>query len=491
MPDPEKINTRSVTAAMFWSALERVGQQGVMVVVQLVLARLLGPEAFGLVAMVTIFYAVAQGVVDSGLSQALVQKKRVDPIDGHSMFYVNVALGVAMAGLLCAASPVIAWFYERPVLLPMTCCFALIPLVNSFGLVQESLLRRALDYRRLMIATLPATLVSGVVGVAMALLGFGVWALVAQMLTLRVLWVLMIWRVSDWRPARAFSLDAVRRMFGFGSKVMAEGILNVIFDNIYFLVIGKVFDALTLGLFFNARKLQMLVSTNLSAIMARVAFPVFSQIQDDSERMRKGLRRAVRLLALFNGLLCALMAALADPLFRGVLGREWIGSIPYFQWLAVVALFYPFSALNLSVLMAKGRSDLFLLVGMVKRVLIVVNLVVCLRYGVQALVYGMAALALISFLINAYFTGRFLRFSAWRQLREAAPYVAVAGLCWAAMAALSRIGFGLPHGLIAVVQVVVGVSSWLALCYACRLKAFEEAAALVRSRVKRPAQAAG
>lgn len=474
--------SNKVFSATVWSALERFGQQGVLIIVQLVLAAKLGPEVFGLLAMLLIFYAVAQSLVNSGFSFALIQKQEIDSLDCSSMFYFNIVLGVVVAGAMCAVSPLVAWFYGKPILQPMMCALAIVPFINSFGLVQETLLRRELKFKRLMIATFPATVLSGAIGIVLAYNGWGVWSLVIQMVSLRFIWVGLMWFASAWRPTREFSAAALKKMFGFGSKVMVEGLATVIFDNLYLLVIGKVFDAVSLGLYSNARKLQHLVSVNLTAILSRVAFPVFSRLQDDTERMRRGFSRAVGILILFNGLICALMVATADPLFRGVLGNEWIGSIPYFQWLAAVALFYPLSSVNLNVLIALGRSDLFLMVGVVKKVLIVLNLAIAWRWGVMAIVYGQVAIALLSFLINAHYTGKFLRYPAWAQLWEGVGGLLAAGSTAVVMTALAQLGRGLPYLLIAFGQVVIGVGFWLAVCYAFDLRAFHELIKILRNR---------
>ncbi len=470
--------------AGFWSALERVGQQVVLVLTQLWLARLLGPELFGLVAMLTIFYSVAQVIVDGGLGNALIQKNEIDEVDCNSVFYFNVVLGFVLAGLICVASPWIAAFYGRPVLMPMTCVLALIPLINGFGIVQMALLRRELRFKRILLASVPATVLSGALGVGMALAGFGVWALVAQMVGLRLFWVVLIWIVSDWRPRLRYSARSIKRMFGFGSKLMLENVLTVIFEDVYFLVVGKIFDAITLGLYFNARRLQRMVATTVSGMLARVALPVFAQIQDDPDRMKRGMRRGVRLVILLNGLICALMVATAEPLFRGVLGDKWIGSIPYFQWLAAVALFYPLSAVNLNVLVALGRSDLFLGVGVVKKVLIALNLVIAWRWGVMAIVYGQVAIAFASFLINAYYTGRFLRYSALAQLWDGVGGLLAAGSSAVVMAVLAQLGRGLPHLVIVAGQVVVGVGFWAVVCFAFDLRAFHDFTNLLRNRSK-------
>ncbi len=472
--------TSKAMKAGVWSAIERVGQQMVLVIVQLWLARLLGPEAFGLVAMLIIFYNIAQVLVDSGFGNALIQKSEIDETDCNSVFYFNIVLGALAAGAMCAISPWVAGFFERPVLQPMTCWLALIPLINSFGVVQQSLLRRQLRFRRILAASMPATVISGVIGVAMALNGFGVWALVAQMVSLRFFWVLLMWRVSPWRPAWEYSGRSIRRMFDFGSKLMADSLLTVIFENLYFMVIGKLFDAVTLGLYFNARRLQRLVSSTLAGVLVRVVLPVFSQVQDDTERMRRGLRRATRLVALVIGMVCAMMITMADPVFRGILGDDWIGSIPYFQWLAIVALFYPFSAMNLNVLMAIGRSDQFLIAGVIKKVLIVLNLVICWRYGVMALVYGLAVLSLLDFFVNAFFTGQHLRYPAYKQLWDAAPYFAVAAAAGLVMVVFAQLCFGLPHLVIAAGQAILGTGIWLAASYAFELEAYNEFVKLFR-----------
>ncbi|MCG3178517.1 MAG: Teichuronic acid biosynthesis protein TuaB [Phycisphaerae bacterium] len=466
------INTSKMLKATVWSALENISQQLVLLAVQLILARLLGPKAFGLVAMLAIFYALVQTVVDSGFANALIQKKEVTSVDCSSVFYFNISLGVLMAGLLSLSSPWIAAFYDQPILVPLTCWLSVNNVINAFGAVQHALLKRQFQFRKLLSASFPASVASGVVGVGLALMGAGVWAIIAQMLAMRLVWVALMWVVSNWRPTREFSWSALRKMFGFGSKLMATSLIAVIFDNLNFLVIGKIFDAVSLGLYSNARRLQMTVSVNINSIVSRVAFSAFSQVQEEPARLRQGFRRVVRTLALFSGLMAAMLLATAGPLVRGLLGRAWIPAIPYIHWLAALVFFFPLSGNNVDLVKGRGRSDLILIGALIKQGLIVANLVIAWRWGIQAIVIGQVGVGILGYLVNAYLSSLAVHCSVWRQVLDIVPSGLVAAVVCVAMLAVPWV---LPmHSNLwtLIAEVVVGTVCWLVISYGLNVADF-------------------
>lgn len=481
--------TSKALSAGIWSTLERVGQQGVQVLVLLVLARLLGPEAFGLIAMLTIFYGIAEALVNSGFGSALIQKKQITSVDCNSVFFLNITIGILMAGLMCLASPWIAEFYEEPVLQPMTCWLALMPIINSFGLVHTTLLRRNLQFRKLLFITMPATVISGLIGIMMALSDCGVWSLVAQMLSMRFLWVCLLWRSSGWRPRLEYSGQSITGLFGFGSKVMAEGLLNVVVLNLYYLLVGKIFDTHILGLFFHARRLQKMIIGNVSTSLNRISLPLFSQIQEDKERIHRGLHQANRLIAMTIGITCAFMFAVADPVFRGVLGNEWIDSISYFQWLSVAGLFAPIIMINRSIMLAVGRSDMSLWLSIFIKVLNILNLIIGYSYGIMALIYGIVIIGIVSHITTLYLIARLFHISIQRQFLNTLPSWTMAAVTCMVMLSIGAIIRGFPYLLIVLIQVFAGLTVWLAIGYAFGVQSLTECVQLVKQKVNQRKQA--
>ncbi len=315
---------------LWWSFLETFGLQGARFVIGIVLARILFPEQFGLIGMLAIFIAVAQSFLDSGFGAALIQKRYVTPTDICSIFYFNLLIGLLAAIFLCLAAPWIAAFYNQPILTALTRAMSLTLVINAFGLIPNTILTKQINFKTLTKVSLIGSGLSGILGVAMALAGYGVWSLAAQQISGTFFQTVIVWILSAWRPAALFSFQSLREMFGFGSRLLAAGLLNQIFNNLYLLVIGKVFSATDLGFFTRAKSLQELPSHTLSEMVARVTFPVFSSIQDDRVRLKKGLKKALTTLVMVSFPAMIGLAIVARPLILVLLTKKWefVGPLP-------------------------------------------------------------------------------------------------------------------------------------------------------------------
>ena len=275
------------TKALFWSFVEAVGLRGVQFVIGIILARLLLPEQFGLIGMLTVFIAFAQTFFDSGFGSALIQKRNATQTDICSIFYFNIVVGLVTAGLLCLVAPWIAEFYNQPILMPLMRVMSLTIVINSFGLIQNTLLVKHIDFKTQTKVSLIASVSSGIIGVSLAVAGFGVWSLAIRQICSTIFQTLLLWFFNTWRPALIFSFKCLREMFTFGSRVLASGLLNTITENIYLLVIGKVFSMRDLGFFARAKDIEEFPSRTLASMVGRVMFPVFSNIQDEPARLKR------------------------------------------------------------------------------------------------------------------------------------------------------------------------------------------------------------
>jgi O-antigen/teichoic acid export membrane protein len=459
--------------ALSWSFLESIGLQGVRLVIGIVLARLLFPEQFGLVGMLTIFMAVAQAFLDSGFGAALIQKRDATPIDACSMFYFNIVVGLMAAGLMCLVAPWIAAFFSQPVLAPLTRLLSLTIVTNSFGLIQNTILQKQINFKTQTKVSLMAGVISGIIGVTLAGMGFGVWSLAVQQISSSFCRTAFLWFVNDWRPALIFSLKSLREMFGFGSRLLVSGLLNQIFENIYLLVIGKLFSAADLGFFTRAQALEEIPSQTFSGMVGRVAFPVFSTIQDDPGRLKRGMKKALSTLVLVNFPMMVGLAIIARPLVLVLLTDKWAGCITYFQLLCVVGLLYPLHLINLNVLQALGRSDLFLRLEIIKKLLILINIAVTWRWGISAMICGMIGLSIIAYYLNSYYTGALLGYPIREQLRDLIPSLITSVLMGIAVYAVGLLPFP-NHWPMLLVQVLTGVVAYVGLCRIFRLAAFVE-----------------
>lgn len=459
--------------ALFWSFFESAGLQSVRFVVGIVLARLLFPAQFGLIGMLMIFMAVAQSFLDSGFGAALIQKREATLTDTCSIFYFNIGVGLAAAGLLCMVAPWIAVFYNQPILTPLTRALSLTIVINSFGLIQNTILTKQVDFKTQAKVSLIASALSGIIGVSMAATGFGVWSLVVQQISSAFFRTVLLWLLNGWRPALIFSLKSLREMFGFGSRLLASGLLNQIFDNIYILVIGKLFSATDLGFFTRAQTLREVPSKTLSEMVGRVTFPVFSTIQDDPARLKKGMKKALTTLVLVNFPMMIGLAVIARPLVLVLLTEKWTESIPYLQLLCLVGLLFPLHVINLNLLQALGRSELFLRLEIIKKILIVINIAVTVRWGISAMIYGMIGTSIISYYLNSYYTGVLIGYPIREQLRDLFPYLILAVVMGIAVYAAGLLPFP-NHWSILLLQMPLGIVIYVCLCRLFRLPAFVE-----------------
>ena len=468
--------------ALFWSFLERFGQQGIQFVITIILARLLLPEEFGLIAMLAIFIAIAQSFIDSGFGSALIQKKNATHVDECSIFYFNIFVGFLAAGLLCLAAPWIAGFYNQPLLVPLTCALSLNLIINAFGLMQTTLLTKHIDFKTQLKISVIATVISGTIGVAMALNGFGVWSLVAQSLGNNLFRTALLWFFNTWRPSLVFSFRSLRTMFAFGSRLLASGLLDTVFANIYLVVIGKLFSPMALGFYSQGKRIQELPVANISGIVSRVTFPVFSSVQGDKPRLKRGVRKALALLVMINFPMMVGLAIVAKPLVLVLLTEKWIPCVPYLQLLCVVGMLYPVHLINLNVLKAQGRSDLFLRLEILKKILIVIAIAVTYRWGIIAMIYGQIATSCLAYFLNAYYTGKMLDYPITEQIQDLIPSLALAGIMGVGVYALKYTPIVNQLTLLST-QIMTGVVLYALFCYIFRTSSFMEVIEIIKSKL--------
>ena len=472
-PPLSSLENRAIRG-VFWSATERLGPQAVQLMVSIVLARLLLPEQFGLIGMLTVFLALGAVFLNSGFGSALIQKQDATEVHYSSVFYTNILLSVVAAGILCLAAPLIARFYGEPILTPLTRVLSLNFVLSAFGLIQLFLMTKRLDFKTQTKASLIASLGSGVVGIAMAVLDFGVWSLVAQSVSMTLFNTLLLWVFNTWRPRKAFSLTALRELFGFGSRLLASGLLDTVFSNTYNIVIGKLFSPADLGYYTRAYTLQQLPSQTLGGVVGRVTFPLFAEMQGDRARMKNGFRKALRALALVNFPLMIGLLVCARPLVLTLLTDKWAPAIPYLQLLCIVGLLYPLHLINLTVLLAMGRSDLYFRIQLAKKVLIAVGIAITWRWGIMAIILGQILTSIVAYYLNSYYSGRMIGYSMRQQVLDVLPYLGAAAAMGAGAFGLTWLPVAQPAALL-FMQVVSGGLIYGLLCRGFRLPVFMDA----------------
>lgn len=439
-----------------WSFIEMASRQGLQLLIYVVMARLLTPEAFGLIGMTAIFMALSQSVVMSGFGQALIQKQDTTIVDESTVFYFNIVAGIVMCCGLSLAAPWIADFYGEPLLTPVTRVFSISLIINSFGIVQNALLMKEVRFKTRAYARIPSVVISGIVGITMAYMSFGVWAIIAQFMVMNFCFTVGLWILHPWRPVLRFSFSSFRTLWGFGSKLLLSGLLNTIFLRGYSIIIGKLYAARELGFYQNAKELVAVCSQMLSSVVAQVNFPLMAKIQDEPERMRLAFSRVLKITMLLISPIMVGLCIVAPNLILVVLGEKWSGSILYIQILCFTGLLYPIHMLNLSVLQAQGRSDLFLRLEIIKKVITVLCVLASFRYGVIGLLMGQCVSSTIGLTVNTFYTKKSMDAGLIMQLRWLAG-ISYLPLAMGVVVALAYFT-GLPRFYMLAVQVLSGIA---------------------------------
>ena len=401
-----------------WSSVERFSVQGVQFLVMLVIARLLDPKDFGLIGMLAIFLAVAQSLIDSGFSQALIRKQNRTEVDNSTVFYFNIIVSAILYLILYAIAPWVAGFYNEPQLCSLMRVLCLIIIINSFAVVQRALYTASINFKTQAKASFIAAIISGVVGVWLAYNGYGVWTLVWQQLLNAGVNTLLLWVYSNWYPRWQYSWKSFRQLFSFGSKLLVSGLIDTLFTNIYLLVIGKIFSASSLGFYTQADRFTKLPSSNITGILQRVTYPVLCSLQDDDNRLREDYRKLLRLSAFIIFPLMCLLAGIAYPLVDLLLGEKWRFAATLIIPLSFTMMWYPIHAINLNLLQVKGRSDLFLRLEIIKKIIGVSVLVLSIPLGLLFMCYAGIVTSIICLIINTYYTGKLIRVGFLMQMKD-------------------------------------------------------------------------
>ena len=406
---------------VIWSAVERFSTQGVQFLFGILLARLLTPNDYGMIAMLAIFIAVSQTFIDSGFGNALIRKPDRNEADKATVFFFNIFMAAICYGVIFLAAPLIARFYNMPQLEGILRVLAINLIIQAFGSIQHLNLTIDLNFKTLAKISFSGAVVGGTAGLICAYNGLGVWSLVVQQMTTTSFKVFLFWVLVRWRPKTFFNKKSFRNMFGFGSKLLASGLLNTLYENIYDLIIGKVFSAATLGNYSRASHFGYFPSSNITGIFQRVTFPVLSKIQDDHEKLRIAYLKFLNMATLVIFPLMIGLVALAKPFILLVLTDKWVDVILILQIISIAYMWYPVHAINLNILQVLGRSDLFLKLEIIKKIVGITVLVITVPHGIIALCYGQWVTTCFGLVINTYYSGKLLNAGLFIQLKMYIP----------------------------------------------------------------------
>ena len=462
---------QKAASSFLFKLIESLGAQGISFVVSVVLARLLTPDDYGVLSMLTVFIAVSQVFVQSGLNTALIQKKRVDEADLSSVFFVSLGIAVGLYALLFCLSPVIAAYFHMAALQKTLRVLALVLLPGALVSVQNAVVARQMAFRKLMLCSLIATAFSGVVGVTMALKGLGYWALVGQQLANQLCLAAALGVALKWRPAMRFSFERVKGLVHFGWKLLLSSLLDTGYQNLRTAVIGKQFSEQTLGFYNRGKQFPELVMNAVNGSIQSVMLPVLSESQDDIFRMKQMMRRSVMVSSFLVLPLMAGLAAVAKPLVSLLLTEKWLSCVPFLQICCIDFAFYPIHTANLQAINAMGRSDVFLKLELIKKSygLVILAITALCFHSVLAIAWGAVISTLLSAVVNAAPNRKFLHYGYLEQMKDILPPLGLAIGMFLCVSAVELLGLSLPVTLL--IQVLLGIAVYAGLALLLRLEA--------------------
>ncbi len=471
-------NRSKVVSNLIWRFFERCGAQLVSFAVSIVLARILEPSLYAPISKVTVITAILMVFVDSGMANALIQKKDPDDLDFSSVFYFNVCFCLLLYVALFFAAPLIAALYKTPQLTPLVRVLGLTVVVAGIKNVQQAYVSKTMQFKRFFFATLGGTLFSAVLGISMARRGFGVWALVAQQLSNVTVNTGILWFTVGWRPKAMFSLERLKGLLGYGWKLLSASLLDTVYLQLYPLLIGIRYADAELAFFERGRNWPNLLVENINYSIDSVLLPVMSSQQEHRQQVREMTRRAIKTSSYIMMPLMAGLAVCAEPLVRLLMTEKWLPAVPFLQVFCVIYAFYPLHTANLNAIKAMGRSDVFLKLELLKKALETLILLVTLRFGVLAMALGQLCSGVAAQLINAWPNRKLLDYAYLQQLKDMAPAV----LLSLGMAALvSTIRFlGLSDWLTLLLQVPAGVAVYVAGSLLLRIDSFQYVLSILR-----------
>ena len=466
-----------------WSAADALLGQGVTFIVGLVLARLLSPDEYGLIGICLIFTTVLNGIVDSGFSNALIRKKDVTDEDYNTMFTTNMAISIVLYVLLFISAPFVSDFFHRIELIALVRVTGLVLFFNALSITQVTILTKNIDFKTKTKASLVSAIISGVIGIAMAFMGYGVWSLVAQQLSKQLLYTLCLWVLSKWWPKFTFYKDSFKYMWGFGWKLLASGILNNVWNQLYQVVIGRCYTSSTLGHYTRANEYASIFSSNLTLIVQRVSYPVLAEIQDDKERMVQGYRKVIKVTMFVTAVCMISLGAVSEPLIYTLIGTKWHEAATYLPLICISMSLYPLHAINLNILQVLGRSDIFLYLEILKKIVGIVPIVIGIFCGIYYMLLASILTGVISLYLNTWYTGKTLNYSFWKQLRDITPSYFTALVIALAVYFLKYLS--LPYYIVLMLQIIVGIVACITISEIFKFDEYKELKTIVIKLVNR------
>ena len=473
----ESLRNKTISGT-FWSATDAFLGQGVTFLVGIVLARLLSPTEYGLIGIALIFTVVLSGIVDSGFSTALIRKKDATDTDYNTMFITNMVMSLLLFVVLYFASPLISVFFNRPELTSVTRAMGLILIFQALSITQVTILTKKIDFKTKTKASLISAVISGVVGVTMAFMGYGVWALVGQKLSNTLLYSICLWFLNRWWPNGSFSRKSFSYMWGFGWKLMLSGLLENTWNQLYQVVVGKFYSPASLGQYSRSKEYATIVSAQFTSIIQRVTYPVLSEVQDDQDRMVSAYRRIIKMTMFVIVLLMISLGAVAEPFIYCLIGPKWHEAATYLPLICLSMSLYPLHAINLNMLKVLGRSDIYLEIEIIKKIISIVPICLGIFVSIYWMLIGTIVTGIIAFFLNSYYTGKHLGYSSFMQIKDITPSYSLAIIIACPIFFLKYLPCS--YWIVLPVQILLGIVLFLAICEYKRIEEYLELKEIIK-----------
>ena len=474
---------KKVIFGFFWRFSERIVAQSISLIVSIVLARLLLPEDYGAVALVMVFITIADVFVNNGLGNALIQKMDADDIDFSSVFYINIIIGIVLYLVLFLIAPLVAEFYHMPVLQPGLRVLAIRIPIASINSVQQAYVSRNMLFKRFFFSTIGGTIFSAVLGIAMAYAGFGIWALVAQQLSNTFIDTLILWITVRWRPTKSFSWTRLKYLLSFGWKLLVSSLLDTAYNNLRNLIIGKMYSSSDLAFYNQGDKFPKVIVTNINASIDSVLLPTMSSAQDDKERVKQMTRRAIKTSTYVMAPLMMGLAFCAEPIVSLVLTDKWLPCVPFLRIFCITYMFWPVHTANLNAINAMGRSDWFLRLEIIKKIMGMTILLSTMWFGVMAMAYSLLLSSVLSQIINSWPNRKLLGYGYLEQVRDFAPGILLAVIMGICVYFISFLHLSTIVTLL--IQFIVGAAIYIGVSAILKLEEFEYLLEMVKSFLKK------
>ena len=452
-----------IVSSLLWKFAERIGAQGVNLIVSIVLARILAPEEYGVVALVTIFITISNVFIEQGFGTALVQKKDADDLDFSSVFYCNVVLSIILYIIIFLLAPVIAKFYNNMQIIVILRVLAITVLISGVKSVQNAYVSRKMIFKKFFICTSIGTIFSAVIGIWMAYKGYGVWALVVQQLTNNLVDTIMLWITVKWKPIARISFNRIKRLFGFGWKMLCSGLIDSIYNELYGLAIGKIYTPEQLAYYNRANQFPNIITVNINGSISSVMLPALANEQENKQKLKEMMQKSIKLSSFLLFPMMFGLVAVAEPLVKIILTDKWLEAIPLMQLLCFSYALWPIHTINLQAISAMGRSDIFLKLEIIKKIIGIVALAISFKLGIKFMVMTKIITSIISTFINSYPNKKLLNYSYIQQLKDITGAVIMSFLMMIIVYLMNYIEINIY--LLLVLQIIIGIIIYVGISY--------------------------